>query len=63
MLSIVESLKEFRTIILGHRIAVYTDHKNLRYDNFTTEILLLWYFLLKEYGPNIKYITVPGDGT
>ena len=35
---------------------VYTDHKNLMYDNFKTEIMLLWCLLLKEYGPIIKYI-------
>ena len=36
------TLKEFRTILLGHRITVYKDHKNLMYENFTTEIVLRW---------------------
>ena len=40
LLAIVETLKEFRNILLGHRIQVYTDHKNLTYKTFNTERII-----------------------
>ena len=40
LLSIVETLKEFRNILLGQQIIVHTDHENLTYKNFMGEELL-----------------------
>ena len=42
LLSIVESFKEFCTILLCSRICVHTDHKNLthRLTDFTTQCVL-----------------------
>ena len=37
LLSIMKTLKEFRTILLGQQIKVYTGHKNLTYKTFNTE--------------------------
>ena len=56
LLSIVETLKEFRNILLGHKIVVYTDHKNLIYDNLQTDRVLRWRLLLEEFGADIRYI-------
>ena len=45
--SIVETLKTFCTVILGHHITVNTNHKNLTYENFTMEIVLHCHLLLE----------------
>ena len=56
IISVVESLKEFCNFILGHQITVYTDHKNLTYNIFNTERVMRWRLILKEFGPELKYI-------
>ena len=57
----MEKLKEFRTVLLVHRITVYTNHNNLTFENFTTERVLRWRIMLEEYGYEIKYINVPDN--
>ena len=59
LLSIIETLKEFKNILLGQQIVVYTDHKNLTYKNFNMECIMRWWLLIEEFGPTIKYITGP----
>ena len=56
LLAIVETLKEFRNILLGQKIIVHTDHQNLTYKNFNTDRVMRWHLILEEYGPNLKYI-------
>jgi hypothetical protein len=40
LLSIIETLKEFRNILLGQGIVVHTDHQNLTHQNFNTECVM-----------------------
>jgi hypothetical protein len=56
LLSIVETLKEYRNILLGQKIIVYTDHKNLVYKHFNTERVMRWRLIIEEFGPELKYI-------
>ena len=50
LLSIIKTLKEFKNILLGQQILVYTNHKNLIYKNFNTEHIMRWQFLIEEFG-------------
>jgi len=56
LLSIVETLKAYRNILLGQQIIVYTDHKNLTYKNSSGERIMRWRLILEEFGPTFIYI-------
>jgi RNase H-like domain found in reverse transcriptase len=56
LLSIIETLKEYRNILLGHEIEVFTDHQNLVYKHFNTERVMRWRLLIEEFGPKLTYI-------
>jgi hypothetical protein len=55
-LSIVETLHEFRNILLGYKIIVHTDHKNLTYSKITSEKVMRWRLLIEEFGPAFRHI-------
>ncbi len=57
-LAIVETLKEFKGMLWGQEIKVYTDHKNLTRDalGLTADRVYHWRLLLEEYVPKIIYI-------
>ena len=63
LLSIVETFKEFRSILLGSAIRVHTDHKNLthRLTDFTTQRVLSWRLLLEEFNPTFLYKAGPDN--
>ena len=61
LFSIVKTLKEFRNILLGRKIKVFTDYKNLVHESElkTSQRVMRWRLLLEEYGPEIAYIKGP----
>jgi hypothetical protein len=58
LLAIVETLKEFKGMLWGKSIKVYTDHANLIRDalGMTSDRVYRWRLLLEEYGPMIVNI-------
>jgi hypothetical protein len=53
LLAIVETLKESKGMLLGQRIKVFTDHKNLIKDalGLTSDRVYQWRLFLEEFGP------------
>jgi hypothetical protein len=56
LLSIVETLKEFRTILLGQKLVVHTDHLNLLYRKMASDRIVRWRVMLEEYGPQFLHV-------
>jgi RNase H-like domain found in reverse transcriptase/Reverse transcriptase (RNA-dependent DNA polymerase)/Retroviral aspartyl protease len=53
--SIVETLKEFKNILLGQNVIIHTDHKNLLYEKSCFDRIIHWQLLLEEYAPTYIY--------
>ena len=58
MLSIVEILREFRNILLGNEIEVFSDHENLTRPTtpHASRRIIRWRWLCEEFGPKLKLI-------
>ncbi len=58
LLAIVKTLKDFKGMLWGQHIKVFTDHTNFMRDapGLTLDQVYQWRLLLEEYGPEIIYI-------
>ena len=59
LLSIVETLIEYRTFLFGRKILVFSDHRNLTFTNLRSQRALRWRLIAEEY--NITIIHRPGE--
>jgi len=59
LLSIVATLQEFRSMILGANIRIYTDHKNLTFDTLNTHLVLRWRSYVEVNSSMLNYIPGP----
>jgi hypothetical protein len=58
LVAVVETLKEFKGMLWGQNMTVFTDHANLMRDDLglTLDQVYRWRLLLEEYGPKIVYV-------
>jgi hypothetical protein len=55
-LSIAETLRELRNILLGYKIIVHIDHKKITCAKITSDRVMRWRLLIEEFGSEFKYI-------
>ena len=58
LLSIIETLKFFHEILLGFRIHIHSDHKNLSFNTFKSEWVCCWHLPTEDYDYTFIYAPV-----
>lgn len=56
LLSIVQTFKEYQSLLYSAEIHVHTDHRNLTYANLHLQHVIRWKIFLEEFHPHFHYI-------
>ena len=59
LLSILEVLEQYRSLLWGRQIRVRTDHKNISFDNMKSNRVRNWRLLVEDFHPIIEFY--PGE--
>ena len=51
LLSIVSTLRQFKTMLFGYPIIVYTDHRNLTFAVSSSDRVIRWRLFVEQFGP------------
>ena len=52
-------LEEYKTMLLRTNIDVYTNHRNLTFNNLNSQHMVRWRCSLEEFIPKVHYIYGP----
>ena len=56
LLAIVMTVKEYRKILWGAKLFIYTDHRNLTFRTFSIKRILRWRLFIDEFDATMTYI-------
>ena len=59
LLRIVETHREFKTVLLGYEIKIHKDHKDLVHETLLifSNLVMKWRLIIEEYSPNSCYMS------
>ena len=52
----METLKDFRNILFGQQLEIFTDHENLVQKSLRSDRVMRWRLYIEEYSPNLIYL-------